>query len=75
MAIELYYEPFHIARKAAINYFIDEGRNIEEVEGDEINQLAHELLETMLIHQIMEEYEVDSFGASTLWVLKMVLFS
>ena len=32
MAIELYYEPFHIARKAAINYFIDEGRNIEEVE-------------------------------------------
>ena len=71
MAIELFYEPIHLAQKAIINKCINEGRNFIAGDNfiDEVNNPSQDLIEAAKTnpHEIINNYAIPNFSASRSW--------
>ena len=71
MAHRLFYEPLHLAQKAAIFSLIDEGEQIYDLSGAyvDVGEKAQMFLDAAIKepHTIMNHFDIPSFTASRTW--------
>lgn len=77
MAIELYYEPEHLARKAAITSLIKKGCYVPQKynsPAEEVETVMQKYLSSAKLcpHELMNYFNMDSFGASRTWVFRFM---
>ena len=77
MAIELFYEPIHLAKKAAIAYLLCHGYNVMDSQGnyvEEVETLKEQYIDQAKYepHELMNEFNIDSFGASRTWIFNFM---
>ena len=77
MTIELYYEPAHLAAKAAVFELLNQGVNPFDSTGAciaEVDVIKEQYLEVARyqLHELMNQFNIPSFSASNAWISRFL---
>ena len=70
LAIDLYYDPLHLVRKAIINDFIRKGKQFLDPAGNYIDEVQYPDESILKIasespHELMKDYQIQDFSVSS----------